>query len=63
MRAGRVRSLTIALAVVLGASAPVLASPGIACAAALSDGPHAALVVDTGAAGHVVSASRSIRHP
>jgi hypothetical protein len=49
MHAGRVRSLTIALAVVLGASAPVLASPGIACAAAVSGGPHAALVVDTGA--------------
>ena len=38
MRAGRARSLTIALAVVLGAIAPVLASPGIACAAALSAG-------------------------
>jgi hypothetical protein len=49
MHTGRVRSLTIALAVTLGASAPVLASPGIACAAATSDGPHAALVVDTGA--------------
>ena len=49
MRAGQVRSLTIALAVVLGASAPALASPGIACAAAVSGGPHAALVVDTGA--------------
>lgn len=49
MHAGRVRSLTIALAVVLGASVPVLASPGIACAAAISEGPHAALVIDTGA--------------
>ena len=49
MQTGRVRSLTIALAVVLGASAPVLAEPGIACAAAVSGGPHAALVVDTGA--------------
>ena len=49
MHAGRVRSLTIALAVVLGASAPVLASPSIACAAAISEGPHAALVIDTGA--------------
>jgi hypothetical protein len=49
MHSGRVRSLTFALAVALGASAPVLASPGIACATAISDGPHAALVVDTGA--------------
>ena len=48
MRHGRARSLTIALAVVLGAIAPVLAAPGIACAAAASGGPHAALVVDTG---------------
>ena len=49
MQTGRVRSLTIALAVVLGASAPVLVAPGIACAAAVSGGPHAALVVETGA--------------
>lgn len=48
MRQERARSLTIALAVVLGAIAPVLAAPGIACAAAASGGPHAALVVDTG---------------
>jgi hypothetical protein len=48
MRQGRVRPLTIALAVVLGAIAPILAAPGIACAAASSGGPHAALVVDTG---------------
>jgi len=47
MRQERARSLTIALAVVLGAIAPVLAAPGIACAAAASGGPHAALVVDT----------------
>ena len=48
MRQGRARPLTIALAVVLGATTPVLAAPGIACAAAASGGPHAALVVDTG---------------
>ena len=48
MRRGRARSLTIAVAVVLGAIAPVLAGPGIACAAAAAGGPHAALVVDTG---------------
>jgi hypothetical protein len=48
MRRGRARSLAIALAVVLGAIAPVLSAPGIACAAAASGGPHAALVVDTG---------------
>ena len=61
-RDGRVR-LTIALAVVLGAIAPVLAAPGIACAAAASGGPHAALVVDTGAASHGVlrRAGRGLR--
>jgi hypothetical protein len=48
MRRGRARSLAIALAVVLGAIAPVLSAPGIACAAAASGGPRAALVVDTG---------------
>jgi hypothetical protein len=48
MRQGRARSLTIALGIVLGAIAPVLSAPGIACAAAASGGPHAALVVDTG---------------
>jgi hypothetical protein len=48
MRQGRARPLTIALAVVLAAIAPVLAAPGIACATASAGGPHAALVVDTG---------------
>ncbi len=46
MSQGRARSLTIALALVLGTIAPVLGSAGTACAA--TQGRHAGLVIDTG---------------
>lgn len=47
MRTGRVRTLGLGLALLVGAIAPVLASPLIACAAATSGEHHAGLVIDT----------------
>ena len=48
VRVGRTRSSALGLALLIGTCAPVLLSPGTACAAAASGEPHAALVVDTG---------------
>lgn len=49
MRTGRVRTLGLGLALLVGATAPVLASPVTACAAATSGEQHAGLLIDTGA--------------
>lgn len=49
MRTGRARTLGLGLALLVGATAPVLASPVTACAAATSGEHHAGLVIDTGA--------------
>lgn len=45
---GRARSFALGLTLLVGTCAPVLLSPGTACAATASAAPHAALVVDTG---------------